>query len=162
MTHSAASGPAVEGVAATVNRVHDHFTLADVNPLTGAAYAQSRYRELPPYAIAVIGVTKDAWDRLVGSGTVGLALDVHRVHSLAPMLAELKARQRMVWDGHLNIAEDIGALCEECLGTSIAHDFDASVTGVQDAPFVCFCAPTPRTRPTHLHLVVSDETRVVA
>lgn len=139
------------------------FTLADLNPLTGQRYEDSRYLDLPPYALAVIGVTRDAWDRLVRSGTVGLALDVQQTHSLVAMLVDLKERQRLVWDGHIDVAGDIGALCEGCLGTCIAHDFDASVTGVQDAPFMCFCAPTPgtRTAPTYLH-PVADDARVAA
>lgn len=142
----------------TLAPLPDVFTLADLNPLTGQRYQDSRYLDLPPYVLAVIGVTRDAWDRLVRSGTVGLALDVQQVHALVAMLADLKARQRLVWDGHVDVAEDIGALCAECLGTSIAHDFDASVTGVQDAPFMCFCAPTPSTQahPTYLHPVADD------
>lgn len=154
--------PAAE-VLPTLAPLPDVFTLADVNPLTGRHYQDSRYLDLPPYAVAVIGVARDAWDRLVGSGTVGLALDVAQVHSLVAMLADLKERQRLVWDGHVDVAEDIGALCEGCLGTCIAHDFDASVTGVPDAPFMCFCAPTPRTciYPPFLH-PLADDTRVAA
>jgi hypothetical protein len=162
MTHSAASRPVAADEEPTLDRLPDRFTLADTNPMTGVSYAQSRYRGLPPYAVAVIGVTQDAWDRLVRSGTVGLAFDLARTHSLVSMLADLKARQRLVWDGHVDVADDIGDLCPECLGTSIAHDFDASVTGVQDAPFLCSCSPVTTPRPPRLHLVPNDHARVAA
>jgi hypothetical protein len=125
----------------------DAFALADRNPRNGRRYQDSLYQELPPYAVAVIGLTRDAWNGLVRQRAVGLALDVQQVHSLAPMLAQLKARQQMVWDGDLDIAETIGVLCGECLGTSIAHDFDGSVTGVLDAPYLCLCAQQHATNP---------------
>ncbi|MGH3565184.1 MAG: hypothetical protein ACRDRH_03950 [Pseudonocardia sp.] len=51
----------------------------------------------------------------------------------------------MVWDGELDVRESVWPLCEDCLGTSIAHDFDASMTGIADAPYVCACVPRPPT-----------------
>lgn len=152
-------GMTATGEPALTIPLPDTFTLADLNPISGLSYRHSSYLDLPPYAVAVIGVTRDAWDRMVRSGTVALALDVQQVHSLVVMLADLKARQRLVWDGYLDIGEDIGDLCPECLGTSIAHDFDASITGVQDAPHLCFCASARRSR--HLHFV-ADDARVAA
>lgn len=155
----AGGGSMTTGEPALTSPLPDTFTLAGLNPVNGLSYRHSSYLDLPPYAVAVIGVTRDAWERLVRSGTVALALDVNRVHSIAAMLADLKPRQRLVWDGHVEIGEDIGDLCPECLGTSIAHDFDASITGVQDAPHLCFCASARSSR--HLH-IVGDDVRVAA
>jgi hypothetical protein len=118
----------------------DTFSLADTNPLNGRPYQYSAYRDLPPYAMAVVGVTGDVWNGLVRAGVVALVLDVARLYSLAGMLGELRTRQRLVWDGELDLGESVGAeLCSECLGTLIAHDFDGSATGTPDAPFVCAC-----------------------
>ncbi|MGH3569965.1 MAG: hypothetical protein ACRDRH_28930 [Pseudonocardia sp.] len=68
------------------------FALEEVNPFNDRPYAESTYTELPPYVRAVVGVTSDAWDGLVQAGRVGLVFDVCRVHSLAPMLGELRDR----------------------------------------------------------------------
>ncbi|MGH3567285.1 MAG: hypothetical protein ACRDRH_14885 [Pseudonocardia sp.] len=118
----------------------DTFSLADTNPLNGRPYQCSAYGDLPPYAMAAVGVTGGAWDGLVRAGVVALVLDVNRLYSLAGTLGELRTRQRLVWDGELDLGESVGAeLCSQCLGTLIAHDFDGSVTGTPDAPFVCAC-----------------------
>ncbi|MGH3567052.1 MAG: hypothetical protein ACRDRH_13665 [Pseudonocardia sp.] len=117
----------------------DTFSLADVNPFNGLRYLESPYLELPPYVVAVIGLTRGAWDGLVRAGAVGLVFDMGREYPLAPTLGELRDRQRLVWDGELDVAELVGVLCGGCLGTAIAHDFDASVTGLVDAPYVCGC-----------------------
>ncbi|MGH3567126.1 MAG: hypothetical protein ACRDRH_14065 [Pseudonocardia sp.] len=64
------------------------FALVDINPLTSVRYQDSRYRDLPPYVVAVIGVTQDAWDGLVHAGSVGLVFDAGRVHSLVVMVGD--------------------------------------------------------------------------
>ena len=123
-----------------VSPLPNTFSLADTNPLSGRPYQHSHYRDLPPYAMAAIGVTADVWNGLVRAGVVALVMDVLRRHCLAEMLGELRTRQRLVWDGEIDLGEAVGAsLCPECLGTLIAHDFDGSATGTPDAPFLCGC-----------------------
>ncbi len=123
-----------------VRPLPESFSLLDANPLNGQPYRDCLFVELPPYAVAAIGVTAELWNRLVGLGAVALVLDVLRLYSLAGMLGELRDRQRLVWDGHLDLHEAVGGfICPDCLGTLIAHDFDGSATGVPNAPFLCAC-----------------------
>ncbi|MGH3570164.1 MAG: hypothetical protein ACRDRH_29985 [Pseudonocardia sp.] len=57
--------------------------------------------------ITVIGVTRDAWDGLVGSGSVGLVFDVQRMYSLVSLLGELRTVSGWCGTADLDVEESI-------------------------------------------------------
>lgn len=139
------------------------FALAHVNPLNGKPYRESPYMDLPPYVLAVIGLTASVWDLLVRRGVLSLVLDTLLLHDVAPVLGELRERQRLIWDGELSLADEVGVrLCEECLGTLVAHDFDGSITGTVEAPYVCDCWTVERAGAPHPHLGAACDSALAA
>lgn len=82
------------------------FCFADVNPLTGVAYAQSRWCELPGFAADVVdrvGLAPAVWDDLVALGATARAVEPARGWPVA--CVELgRARAAMLHAGELAIA----------------------------------------------------------
>lgn len=117
------------------------FAFTDVNPVSRRPYAQSRFRDLPLWAANVVldaGYRVDDWNDLVRTRSV-LEIDTFRAtHPLASGKDWDRTLARRAKQGE---PQD-GRTCQECWGTGLSHDFDGSMTGTLNAPFICYCYTT--------------------
>jgi hypothetical protein len=131
----AADVTAPEAVELLTGAAGLRFRFTDVNPLTGLSYARCWWEDLP-YLVGVfvrehLELTSREWDALVirdavldlvGRGDYELPFTVG-----VPLV--IPARVGPVPHGR----------CPDCWGTGLDIDFDASMTGVRDALYVCYC-----------------------
>jgi hypothetical protein len=113
------------------------FRFSDLNPVNRRPYSMSRFRQLPMWAAEVVmaaGYRMESWDRLVENGTVMEQPAFRGDHRLSTP----KTWARMIARRRTGKAAPRGA-CEDCWGTGLADDFDASVTGTANTPFICDC-----------------------
>ena len=112
------------------------FRFTDTNPVTGRSYGRSSWSDLP-YLIWVlvrdeVRLTDAEWDCLVASDS---ALDVVGSGEFRiPFTLDVTAV------AHRRVGRPPEGVCGDCWGTGFDFDFDASMTGIADALFVCECA----------------------
>lgn len=111
----------------------------EINPLTGRAYTDSWFRELPEYAAEVVtdvlGMAPGEWDALVRAGAAGARLSyaVARLgFSVGSWLVGEAGRRAG------GVAPE--GVCGDCWGSCVAFDSDGSMTGTVGVPIVCVCA----------------------
>ena len=129
MTASLTASPSVP--LPRVLALPETFCFADTNPLSGAPYAASCARDLPPWALREVPVTPEAWDALVVVGATSFVVDPEQPFSLANLAAAVVMCRRGTPPPNV---------CPDCWGTVLAVDTDGSMTGRVGVPFVCHCA----------------------
>jgi hypothetical protein len=115
------------------------FRFSEINPVVrNKTYAESMFRDLPDWAMNVVldaGYRMHTWNALVRNRTV---MEVGAFRAEHPF-ASGKDWARTVARREKQGPPKDGNTCEECWGTGLSHDYDASVTGIRNAPYVCFC-----------------------
>ncbi|MGW5050645.1 hypothetical protein [Actinokineospora sp. NPDC004072] len=112
------------------------FRFSDENPVTGLAYARSRFDDLPGYAQRVVESVLDLaawrWDRLVGEGEAYSVAGVFTWYPITDFLALVAERN--------DDRTPPSARCHECWDTLVVRDSDGSMTGRVGAGYLCPCA----------------------
>lgn len=124
-------GAESEVTGETVAALPESFRFVDVNPWRpDASYSTSRYAELPPYAARHVPVTEQVWDGLVRRDATDRVVDVWCLHSLAELVGWLVDQENRAVPAEV---------CPECWGTTVARDWDGSITGRLGGLYLCGC-----------------------